>query len=55
MVACGDRLHETLSMLKSAIMLSKGNIGFVVITENALIENFNEKVFIIYSVYLTLS
>ncbi|XP_065163039.1 glucoside xylosyltransferase 2-like [Atheta coriaria] len=42
-VACGDRLQETLTMLKSAIMLTKQHIKIIIITEDNLIENFNEK------------
>lgn len=43
-VSCGDRFQETLTMLKSAIMLSNNNIKLTVVTEDNLIENFNEKV-----------
>lgn len=43
-VSCGDRFQETLTMLKSAIMMSNAQIKFVIITEDDLIENFNEKV-----------
>ncbi|XP_017772638.1 PREDICTED: glucoside xylosyltransferase 2 [Nicrophorus vespilloides] len=42
-VACGDRLHETLTMIKSAIMLSQVHLRFIVVTEDNLIENFQEK------------
>lgn len=47
-VACGDRLHETLTMLKSAIMFSKSSLHFVVVTEDALIQSFVEKVCLIH-------
>ncbi|KAF5303466.1 hypothetical protein FQA39_LY09929 [Lamprigera yunnana] len=42
-VACGDRLHETLTMIKSAIMLTKANLNIIIVTEKDLIQNFNEK------------
>ncbi|KAK5644504.1 hypothetical protein RI129_005804 [Pyrocoelia pectoralis] len=42
-VACGDRLHETLTMIKSAIMFSNVKLSFIVVTEEHLIQNFNEK------------
>lgn len=45
-VACGDRLHETLNMLKSALMFSKVKLNFVVFAEESLIESFAEKVLI---------
>lgn len=43
MVACEDRLRETLNMLKSAIMFSKLHITFIVVTEDKLIRDFSEK------------
>lgn len=43
MVACGDRLFETLAMLKSALMFSKAHLNFIVVAEDNLIESFNEK------------
>ncbi|XP_060535447.1 glucoside xylosyltransferase 2 [Cylas formicarius] len=42
-VACGDRLHETLMMLKSALMFTRKKINFIVLAEDALIESFEEK------------
>ncbi|XP_074030303.1 glucoside xylosyltransferase 1 [Leptinotarsa decemlineata] len=42
-VACGDRLYETLNMLKSALMFSKKKLNFVVVAEDRLIGSFNEK------------
>nr|XP_022903660.1 glucoside xylosyltransferase 2 [Onthophagus taurus] len=42
-VACGDRLYETLNMIKSAIMFSESKIMFVILTEDDLIESFAEK------------
>ncbi|XP_019871716.1 glucoside xylosyltransferase 1 [Aethina tumida] len=42
-VACGDRLYETLNMLKSALMFSKEKLNFIVVAEDDLIESFNEK------------
>lgn len=43
-VACGNRLLETLNMLKSALMFSKVKLNFIVVAEERLIESFNEKV-----------
>lgn len=43
-VACGDRLFETLNMLKSALMFSKERLNFIVVAEDRLIDRFNEKV-----------
>lgn len=43
-VACGDRLQETLNMLKSALMFSKEKLNFVIVAEDRLIESFKEKV-----------
>jgi UDP-xylose:glucoside alpha-1,3-xylosyltransferase len=43
-VACGDRLQETLIMLKSALMFSKEKLNFIVFAEDNLIESFNQKV-----------
>nr|CAH7721528.1 unnamed protein product [Callosobruchus chinensis] len=42
-VACGDRLHETLNMLKSALMFSQTKLNFIVVAEDRLIDSFNEK------------
>lgn len=43
-VACGDRLKETLNMLKSAIMFTKSDVKFVIICEDKLMLDFKEKV-----------
>lgn len=43
-VACGDRLTETLNMIKSAIMFTELPLSFIVVTEEKLILNFEEKV-----------
>lgn len=43
-VACGDRVHETLNMIKSAIMFSKVPLTFIIVTEDNLIDTFIEKV-----------
>lgn len=43
-VACGDRLQETLTMIKSAVMFTRTDVMFIVITEDALIDSFEEKV-----------
>ncbi|GLV34171.1 shams [Carabus blaptoides fortunei] len=42
-VACGDRLKETLNMLKSAIMFTKSHLNFVVVCEEKLTLDFEEK------------
>lgn len=42
-VACGDRLRETLTMIKSAIIMSKTPVSFIVLAEDALIDSFKEK------------
>lgn len=42
-VSCGDRLRETLTMIKSAIVLTKANLNIIIVTENDLIQSFNEK------------
>ncbi|XP_072386802.1 glucoside xylosyltransferase 1-like [Diabrotica undecimpunctata] len=42
-VACGDRLFETLNMLKSALMFSKEKLNFIIVSEERLIDSFNEK------------
>lgn len=43
-VACGDRLQETLNMVKSSLMFSKQKLNFIIVAEDRLIESFNEKV-----------
>ena len=43
-VACGDRLQETLTMIKSAVMFTRTDVMFIVITEDVLIDSFEEKV-----------
>ncbi|XP_043492136.1 uncharacterized protein LOC122517681 [Polistes fuscatus] len=42
-VVCGDRLDESLTMLKSALVFTNTSLQFIVITENNLIPAFNEK------------
>ncbi|XP_012257727.2 glucoside xylosyltransferase 1 [Athalia rosae] len=42
-VACGDRLSESLTMLKSALVFAKRPLKFIVISDNDLIPAFNEK------------
>lgn len=42
-VACGDRLDESLTMLKSALVFTKRELEFVVISDNNLIPAFNKK------------
>lgn len=48
-VACGDRVQETLNMIKSALMFTKAELNIIVFTEDGLIQNFMEKVGIFYS------
>jgi UDP-xylose:glucoside alpha-1,3-xylosyltransferase len=43
-VACGDRLSETLVMIKSAILFTKKPLNFIVLADDALIASFKEKV-----------
>lgn len=43
-MACGDRLKETLTLIKSALMFSKGHLNFIVIAEDTLKDSLNEKV-----------
>ncbi|KAK0094756.1 hypothetical protein PV326_010080 [Microctonus aethiopoides] len=42
-VVCGDRLDESLTMLKSALVFSKRPLKFIIITEENLIIAFEEK------------
>lgn len=44
-VACGQRLQETLAMIKSALLFnySKDKLHFLVFAENHLTTSFNEK------------
>lgn len=42
-VACGDRLEESLTMMKSALIFSKRSLRFIVISDNNLIQAFTEK------------
>lgn len=42
-VACGDRLQETLNMLKSALMFTKYKLNFIIVTEDSLMDSFKEK------------
>jgi UDP-xylose:glucoside alpha-1,3-xylosyltransferase len=44
-VACGDRLDETLVMLKSALTFTQAPLRFIIFAEDDLIESFNEKVY----------
>lgn len=43
-VACGDRLDETLVMLKSALVFTQAPLRFIIFAEDDLIESFSEKV-----------
>lgn len=42
-VVCGDRLHEALTMLKSALVFAQKSLHFIVISEPNLIPAFEEK------------
>lgn len=43
-VACGDRLDETLTMVKSALLFSLKRITFHIFAEDPLAPQFKEKV-----------
>ncbi len=43
-VACGERLEETLIMIKSAILLSKNKLLFHIFADNELQPNFKKQV-----------
>ncbi|XP_021916719.1 glucoside xylosyltransferase 2 isoform X2 [Zootermopsis nevadensis] len=42
-VACGDRLSETLVMIKSAILFTQKPLNFIVLADDPLIPSFKEK------------
>lgn len=42
-VVCGDRVHEALTMLKSALVFANRPLQFVILAEHDLIPAFNEK------------
>lgn len=42
-VVCGDRLHEALTMLKSALVFASRPLQFVILAEQNLIPAFSEK------------
>ncbi|XP_069677720.1 glucoside xylosyltransferase 1 isoform X2 [Periplaneta americana] len=42
-VACGDRLSETLVMLKSAILFTQKPLSFIIVADDPLIPSFKEK------------
>ncbi|KAF4524932.1 hypothetical protein B566_EDAN013894 [Ephemera danica] len=42
-VACGDRLDETLVMLKSALTFTQAPLRFIVIADDDLMQSFSEK------------
>lgn len=42
-VACGDRLSETLVMIKSAILFTQKPLNFIVLADDPLIASFKEK------------
>jgi hypothetical protein len=43
-VACGDRVPETLVLLKSALMFTRRNLHFYVFTETPLKKQFSDQV-----------
>lgn len=43
-VACGDRLDETLTMVKSALLFSLKKIAFHIFAEDPLAPQFKERV-----------
>lgn len=43
-VACGDRLDETLTMVKSALLFSLKKISFHIFAEEPLAPQFKERV-----------
>ena len=43
-VACGDRVKETLVLLKSALMFTETYLHFIIITENELQKDFVKQV-----------
>lgn len=42
-VVCGDRLHEALTMLKSALVFTNRPLQFIILAEHQLIPAFSEK------------
>ncbi|CAF0713883.1 unnamed protein product [Brachionus calyciflorus] len=42
-VACGDRVPETLVLLKSALMFTRSKLNFLIITENNLKHQFTDE------------
>lgn len=42
-VACGDRLEESLTMLKSAIVFTNRSLKFILLADDNLIQAFDEK------------
>lgn len=46
-VVCGDRVQETLVMIKSALSLSQDSkLRLIILAEEKLVQDFIEKVFI---------
>lgn len=44
LVACGGRLDEALTMVKSVLLFSLKKISFHIFTEDPLVEQFKERV-----------
>ena len=53
-VACGDRVPETLVLLKSALMFTKAKLHFYIFTEPELKSQFAEQVSLTFSTLFTL-
>lgn len=53
-VACGDRLPEALNMIKSAIVFNRNaqHLEFIIIAEDHLKQQFTEKVFYIFIIFV---
>lgn len=43
-VVCGDRWKETLVLLKSALLFTKGHLQFYIFTDKELIDVFKKEV-----------
>lgn len=52
-VACGDRLEETLTMIKSALLFSLKRITFHIFAEDPLAPQFTERVKFTWQIFTT--
>lgn len=50
-VACGERLEETLTMLKSAVLFSQKPLHFHIFAEDELHDKFNSSVSTYFDIY----